>query len=1099
MQQVQQYDLGLDIGIASVGWCLLGDTRIIDLGVRAFDKAETPDGESLNTARRMARLLRRRLRRRAWRLLKLARLLKREGLIGRADFFQQQIPAQQSLWQLRVAGLDRRLNSEEWARVIYHIDKHRGFWFARKAEAEQSEGGAVKKALEHTRSLMRDKAYRSTAEMVLSEYPQHQRNKRGDYSQSLPRELLAEELVLLFSRQRELGNPHAGEALQQAILTQETGLFWQQKPALSGAAMLNLIGKCTFEPDEYRAAKHSWSAERFVWLTRLNNLRVSRDGESGPLSPAAREAALDLPYEKPQLSYKQLKTHLVKLGLLPDSARFAGLHYRDSGKNPEEAKLIELKGWHELRKALEKAGLSTEWHGLATQSDKLDAIGTILSVYKTDAEIREQLGQLALPGAVIEALLGVSFADFIRLSLKALAGILPHMQVGKRYDEACQQAGYHHSQPSENSGSRYLPALDDNAPNNPVVKRALNQARKVVNAIIREYGPPRRVHIEMARDLSRPLDERQKIEKEQKAFGERNEQLRNEFAEEFGRRPTGREFEKWLLYREQDGKSAYPVCAYSLQRIDLDRMINDPTYTEIDHALPYSRSFDDTRNNKVLVLTRENRDKGNRTPYEYLDGASDSPQWQAFQAFVRSNHKYRQAKRDRLLRKHFGKDEASGFKERNLTDTRYACRYFKNFVERHLALHLDSGAQRCVVVSGQLTGFLRARWGLAKLREGSDRHHAIDAAVVAACSHGMVKRLSDYARRKELDNVRSGFVDPDTGEVFDHAALQQLEQRFPRPWPHFDSELCLRAGLDRSTGAVRSDLDEAQVREHLQALGYDAAALATAKPLFVSRAPKRRGSGAAHKDTIYATRPTDELPNRVTQKLALTDLTLAHFGGQAYDAEHCSLIEPQRNERLYRALHERLLAHGGKGEKAFAKDKPFHKPGKHDDPGPLVRTVTLQIDKLSGIPVRGGMARNDSMIRVDVFSKAGKYYLVPVYVYHRTLWQRDGTLPIKAITAHKPENQWPEIDASFSFCCSIYPSTLIEITPKGASSILGYYSGVDRDNGKITLRLHDRNAQVGKDGELRVSTKTAESIKHFHVDVLGRIYPAKLEPRRGLA
>lgn len=1091
MQQAQQYDLGLDIGIASVGWCLLGDTRIIDLGVRAFDKAETPDGESLNAARRMARLLRRRLRRRAWRLLKLARLLKREGLINRADFFQQQIPAQQSLWQLRVAGLERRLSNEEWARVIYHINKHRGFWFARKAEAEQSEGGAVKKALEHTRSLMRDKAYRSAAEMVLSEYPEHQRNKRGDYSQSLPRELLAEELALLFARQRELGNPHAGEVLQQAILKPETGLFWQQKPALSGAAMLNLIGKCTFEPDEYRAAKHSWSAERFVWLTRLNNLRVSVDGESGPLSPAAREAALDLPYKLASVKYKQLKAHLVKLGLLSESAHFAGLNYRNGGKDPEDTKLIELKGWHELRKALESAGLTTEWHGLATQADKLDAITTILSVYKTDAEIREQLGRQGLPDAVIEALLGVSFSDFIRLSLKALAGILPHMQVGKRYDEACLLAGYHHSQPSENSASRYLPALDDNAPNNPVVKRALNQARKVVNAIIREYGPPRLVHIEMARDLSRPLDERQKIEKEQKAFGDRNEQLRSEFAEEFGRRPTGREFEKWLLYREQDGK-----CAYSLQPINLNQLIDDATSSEIDHALPYSRSFDDTRNNKVLVLTRENRDKGNRTPYEYLDGAGDSPQWQAFEAFVRSNHKYRQAKRDRLLRKHFGKDEAAGFKERNLTDTRYACRYFKNFVERHLALHPDSGAQRCVVVSGQLTSFLRARWGLAKLREGSDRHHAIDAAVVAACSHGMVKRLSDYARRKELDKVRSGFVDPDTGEIFEHARLQQLEQHFPRPWPHFDVELCLRSGLDRSTGAVRSDMSKEQVQQHLAALGYDDSTLAASKPLFVSRAPKRLGSGAAHKETIYATRPSDDLPNRVTQKLALTDLTLAHFGGQNYDAENCSLIEPHRNQRLYQALHQRLLEHGGKADKAFAKDKPFFKPGKNGEAGPLVRTVTLQIDKLSGIPVRGGVAKNDSMIRVDVFSKSGKFHLVPVYVHHRVA----KALPDRAIVAFKDEDEWTLIDDSFEFRFSLYPNDLVKIQQKNKPLIEGYYAGCNRATGSIDVWLHDRNTALGKEGLIQsIGIKLALSVEKFHVDVLGRIYPAKPEPRRGLA
>ena len=53
---------GLDIGIASVGWAVLGENRIIDLGVRCFDKAETAkEGESLNLARRTARLMRRRL------------------------------------------------------------------------------------------------------------------------------------------------------------------------------------------------------------------------------------------------------------------------------------------------------------------------------------------------------------------------------------------------------------------------------------------------------------------------------------------------------------------------------------------------------------------------------------------------------------------------------------------------------------------------------------------------------------------------------------------------------------------------------------------------------------------------------------------------------------------------------------------------------------------------------------------------------------------------------------------------------------------------------------------------------------------------------
>ena len=70
--QTENYTLGLDIGIASVGWSLIGEKRIIDLGVRAFDKAETAkEGDSLNKVRRDSRLMRRRLYRRAWRLTRL--------------------------------------------------------------------------------------------------------------------------------------------------------------------------------------------------------------------------------------------------------------------------------------------------------------------------------------------------------------------------------------------------------------------------------------------------------------------------------------------------------------------------------------------------------------------------------------------------------------------------------------------------------------------------------------------------------------------------------------------------------------------------------------------------------------------------------------------------------------------------------------------------------------------------------------------------------------------------------------------------------------------------------------------------------------------
>jgi CRISPR-associated endonuclease Csn1 len=346
-QNLGALTLGFDIGIASVGWAVLSEQRIVDLGVRCFDKAETAkEGESLNFARRSARLLRRRLRRRAWRLTKLARLLKRQGVIQEVTLFKPENPYSDSLWKLRAEGLDRQLSPEEWARVIYHLCKHRGFhWISlaeeRKAEEDsKGEGGKVKQGLAATAKLMKEKGYRSAAEMVLAEFPDAQRNKQGDYGKSLSRVLLSEEFSLLFERQHELNNPYATKDLQLAILgngDRKSGLFWAQKPALSGADLLKMLGHCTFEKAEYRAPKASFTAERHVWLTKLNNLRVVVDGITRPLNEQERREALPLPYSQAgDLSYKQLRMTLVKAGLLPESFKFTGLPYPSQKQQSEE-------------------------------------------------------------------------------------------------------------------------------------------------------------------------------------------------------------------------------------------------------------------------------------------------------------------------------------------------------------------------------------------------------------------------------------------------------------------------------------------------------------------------------------------------------------------------------------------------------------------------------------------------------------------------------------------------------------------------------------------------------------------------------------------
>jgi CRISPR-associated endonuclease Csn1 len=490
------------------------------------------------------------------------------------------------------------------------------------------------------------------------------------------------------------------------------------------------------------------------------------------------------------------------------------------------------------------------------------------------------------------------------------------------------------------------------------------------------------------------------------------------------------------------------------------------------------------------------------TPYEYLDGKNNSERWRQFVAFVESTKGYRQAKRNRLLKKDFGEKEAESFRDRNLNDTRYICRFFKNYVERYLKLHEESDAKRCVVLSGQMTSFLRARWGLVKVRGDSDRHHALDAVVVAAASHGMVKRLSDYSRRKELEKVREGFVDVETGEIVNPAMFEKLEQHFPSPWLYFRDELLIRLSID----------DPATLRTEIERLGsYPSEALELLRPLFVSRAPQRRNSGAAHKETVYAQPERLKASGSVTQKVSVTDLKIGDID---------KLIDPHRNEKLYDALRVWVQQRDEREKRAKEVEKTAkeakreltqdeaseikrlralpRKPGKDGNPtGPIVRTVTMVIDKLSGIPIRGGIAKNDTMLRVDVFrsKKDGKFHLVPVYVHHRVTG-----LPNRAIVAFKDEAEWTEMDDEYDFLYSLHPNDLVRVLQKKKQPLIGYFSSCHRGTGNINLWAPDRNTKIGKDGMIEgIGVKTALSLEKFHVDTLGNIYPAPPETRRDLA
>lgn len=1038
---------GLDIGIASIGWAAIDEIYerpLLGLGSRIFVTAEVPKtGESLALPRRLARGMRRRIRRRAHRMARIRHLFIRVGLVesNAISNLHELTSHDVTPWLLRADGLTNQLNQRQWARVLLHIAKHRGFKSNRKSEASEKEGGKLLAGVTGNAKLLNEKNYRTVGEMVWKDekFAIHKRNKGGDYSHTVARDDLLLEIKTLFETQRKLDNRYASIGFEEEY----TKIFASQRPVDDGQ-IAEMVGDCSFEQGEKRAAKATYSAERFILLSKLNNLMLINAGERFLLSAEQRNDVEKMAYKNAKVTYKQIRKALD----LPLSTRFNLVQYK-SGEidKTEDILFAELKAYHQLRIIITNACGELAWGNLTSQPSKLDAIATALTWYKSDEKIREVLAVENLAPALLDAVLVLSFDKAVALSLKALRNINPFLAQGLRYDEACTSAGYNHSAPSAAQPQKFLPIIDVNEVRNPVVLRALTQARKVINAMIRHYGSPAQINVELSRDLSQPYNERKDIESKQKEFKAEKERTIKQFSDTFGREPRGDEFTKFRLWRE------YNNCAYSGVYLEPSRLL-EPGYAEIDHILPYSRSMDDSLNNKVLCSSKANRDKGNKTPYEYLNGASASHHWLEYKVRIEMHKAFRQAKRNRLLRLDFDEKNEQEFRERNLNDTRYIARYLQEYLKLNLQFATSDTKVPVQTRNGAVTSFLRAHWGLLKVRADGDLHHALDAAIVACTTQGFVKRIADYSRKKELwasdkkpsDTSRNlEIIDTQTGEITPTHFQKKGERDFPLPWTDF-----------------RNDVKDAL------------------EDVFVSRAPSRKATGGVHDEKIRSTKRMNKENPITTSKTKLQDITLASIENIP-DKE-------TRNANLYQALKKRIET-GGK--EPFAKPFYLGKNGDESDDafGCLIKSIKLQRTTNTGVLVRGGLADNGEMLRVDVFNKAGKFYLVPIYLADRV----SDTLPNKAIRAATPEQDWPEMDATYQFVFSLCNNDLILISDKDGDEgafLRGYYKGTHRGTGAINMEAHDRAWLKNGFGVQRLLV-----FKKLQVDVLGNIFEVKNETR----
>jgi CRISPR-associated endonuclease Csn1 len=1026
--------LGLDCGIASVGWAVLETAEagapgsVIAAGVRMFDAPETDkERRPKSELRRMYRGQRRVIRRRRQRMNAIRRLLHAHGLLetaaSNALHYRGIDP-----WQVRASARDRLLSPDELAIALGHIARHRGFRSNAKSRANDPEGSKMKKAMAETQEKM---AGRTFGEFIAATSGR-KRNREGDYAHTPLRSDLEHEVRAIFLAQRRLGNRAATPALEQDYVT---AAFFQ-RPLQDSET---LLAPCAFEPDQKRTSKRAYSFELFRYLSRLNALEL-RDGSTARrLTPEERAAAIASFGLRKKISFNELR----KIIKLDAASSFLTIRPQDEGND-----VVARHGEAAAGTAILRNVLGEAWHSLVKTPAVLDRIAEVISLREDLASIRAGLEHVGLAPDIVGKLLAESeagtfdtFTGAGHISSKAARNILPHLAEGLVYSDACKAHGYDHTLSRWRNaftikaegtneiihGKEALKLiLKDQRINrslvgSPVARKALIEAVKQVKAIVEEYWAkdqlPDAIHVELARDVGKGIDERREIESGIEKRNKEKDKLRLRFKEDVGHDCNSAEdLLRYELWCEQNGR-----CVYSGDAIPAQHITSQSNLVQVDHILPWSRFGDDSFHNKTLCTAAANQKKRGRTPYEWFSAEKSAEDWELFTARVRELPALKGFKRRNYTLKD-AKSVEEKFRERNLNDTRWTCRLLAECLKQ---LYPADGKRHVFTRPGALTDRLRRGWGLQWIKKDAkgnripdDRHHALDAIITAACTEAQLQKLTDAFKREES-----------IGSPRDFRALDL-------PWPGF-----------------REDAHKA------------------VEAVFVSRAERRRARGEAHAATIRSVSERDG-EQQVYERKRIADL-------KPTDLDR--LKDADRNKATLDALRSWIEA-----------GKPQNNPPLSPKGDPIAK-VTLLTNKKPDVIVRNGAVDRGEMARVDVFRKQTKkgdwqFYLVPIYPHQ--IVGLDAP-PNRACTAYKDENDWPVIDDDSEFLWSLNPMNYLEIETGKGKLLGGYYRGFDRGTGAVRISDHKNN----NDETPGIGARTLKVFHKYSVDRLGKLRLVEREQR----
>ncbi|MCA8947329.1 MAG: type II CRISPR RNA-guided endonuclease Cas9, partial [Planctomycetes bacterium] len=615
--------LGLDIGANSIGWALFEpDSELLHdngklepgslawgehgpaMGVHVFEAgvdnyfgSGQGKEESRNAKRRLMRAQRRMTQRRARRKAKTYNILARAGLLpqlsGDADDVRvvrdsviksldrqlaENLPedvAARLPYYLRTRALDHALAPFELGRALYHLSQRRGFLSNRKeADKDDDDRGVVKSQIEAIDDEIDSGKARTLGEYFYSIGSGEVRVRRKYTS----RKMYKDEFEAIWNAQAQ----HHRDLLTDELKRELHHAIFYQRPLKSQA---NLIGVCDIydgvrqKPVRRRAAMHLLVVQRFRYLQKVNDLLiVAKDGSSRPLSADERDKLTHVLERSRSLTFGDAK----KLLNIQRSAKFnleAGGEMGFKG-NRTAADLIRVFG-------------EKRWFAFS-EADRNRIVEDLYSILDEDALKGRAANAWGLTADQAEAFADITLeSDYASLSRQALEQLLPRMVEGQPFATTRKELfGEVEEQPAREMlvpVAEFLPSL-----RNPVVSRSLTELRRLINAIIRRYGKPALIRVELAREMKKGAKARDAILKQNRARSREREKAANRVIKECGiKDPRRSDVEKVLLWDECGG-----ICPYTGRPISFADLFSGRV--DIEHIIPFSRYLDDTYLNKTL-------------------------------------------------------------------------------------------------------------------------------------------------------------------------------------------------------------------------------------------------------------------------------------------------------------------------------------------------------------------------------------------------------------------------------------------------------------------------------------------------------------------